>query len=121
MATSRPKADNVKAEELESYLHIDSGMSSSIRVRGDFQYDSASAGVEEGAKDDKVKSKDKSSRGGLLARATALIQKKGKIEKDTDGLSVPSSEPEEATPFALRDINLTIAKGKRSCLFWGNH
>jgi hypothetical protein len=102
----------IQAEELESYLHIDTGMSSAIKIRGDFQYDSVDAGVEEAAKDDKAETEDKASSGGALARAKAFMRKRG---EKSDGIEPAEKSPDvdEAAPFALRDIDLTIAKGER--------
>jgi hypothetical protein len=102
----------IQAEELESYLHIDNGMSSAIKIRGDFQYDSVNAGVEEAAKDGKGETEDKPSSGGALARAKAFMHKKGEKSDEIEPAE-KSPDVDEAAPFALRHIDMTIAKGER--------
>lgn len=84
-------------------------MSSAIRVQGDFQYDSVPGEVATPAGTEPDVGDRKDTQKSVINRMRAVL--KGKKEAGDTAIDA-AQQSEEAIPFALRGIDLTIPKGE---------
>ena len=108
------------AEELPDDLQIDPSLPSAVRAHGDFAWETSGpiaglmgGGSARGGRDWAGEKKKKQE--AKLAKAEAK-SRKGKKGEETPELVKEEEKESEKPPFALRDIDIEIARGSLTCI-----